>query len=217
MWVKENGQEWQEERKGREGKTERKGEVRGEGDRQRLGPTYNREHERAQNVPQWGPGDGRNRWHHALKPMQPTRTLTTATHTHTYRKGSHMDLQAHTHPYEEHSVTESPKCNIFTVNMADFDFFNKATLGLSTTVWWFWSPALWLFTASLQGSFLLLIPDTLLGWITITLHLSALSGCQWTSLKVIFFTPETISVSAQLEFYHAQSLDERNLCFKHIL
>lgn len=69
-------------RKRREDK--REGKWGSEGDRQRLGPTYNREHERAQNVPQWSPRDGRERWHHALEPRQPTLTITTAIHTHTH-------------------------------------------------------------------------------------------------------------------------------------
>lgn len=104
MLVKGNGQEWKEERKGREGKVrEVEGERGANGDRQRLGPTYNREHERAQNVPQWGTGDGRNRRHHALEPRQPT--LTTAIHT--YRRLTHQPAALYTFTSDWHSGTQS--------------------------------------------------------------------------------------------------------------
>lgn len=46
--------------------------VGGRGQAEAWCPTYNREHERAQKVPQRGPGDGRDRRHLALE-----------THTHT--------------------------------------------------------------------------------------------------------------------------------------
>lgn len=80
-WAKVNDGKWSGVTGSKKGKRmEEKGKRE---DRQRLGPTYNREHERAQNVPQWGPGDGRDRRHHALEPRQPTLTKTSAIHTHT--------------------------------------------------------------------------------------------------------------------------------------
>lgn len=115
MWVTENGQEWQEERKWGEGRTE--GKRGSEGDRQRFGPTYNREHERAQNVPQGSPGDGRDRRHHALEPRQPTLTTTVAIHTHTHGPSSYTS--------HRHSGTWNSNCSIVTVKV----------------LWWNWNPS----------------------------------------------------------------------------
>lgn len=51
-WSEVKGRK-KEEKGGQWGRGRGRGRGRGsEGDRQRLGPTYNREHERAQNVPQ---------------------------------------------------------------------------------------------------------------------------------------------------------------------
>lgn len=138
-------------KKEKEEKEGQRGRERGEweGDRQRLGPTYNREHERAQNVPQWGPGDGGNRRHHALEPRQPTLTITTATHT--SGTDAHMDLQAHTHSYLTSTVVLKFKLQYFHSECGrrrqnwKSSFFYQAAVTFSTTAWWFWH---WLFTAS---------------------------------------------------------------------
>lgn len=76
-------EEWQEEKKRKKGVGEKVG-LGGVGwgeEGRKWGrqaeawcPTYNREHERAQKVPQRGPGDGRDRRHLALEPRQPTLT-----------------------------------------------------------------------------------------------------------------------------------------------
>lgn len=99
-------------------------EDRGEGgiggDRQKLGPTYNREHERAQNVPQWSPGDGRDRRHHTLEPRQPTLTITTAIHTHIEKRFTHGPANSYIHTYLTSTVVLQT-CSIFTVNVADCD------------------------------------------------------------------------------------------------
>lgn len=84
---------------------EDRGEGGSEGERQRLGPTYNREHERAQKVPQRGPGNGRNRRHLALEPRQPTLTIATAIYTNTQKRLT--DQQAHTHSYLTSTVVHS--------------------------------------------------------------------------------------------------------------
>lgn len=125
-----------------------KGEWGSEGDRQRLGPTYNREHERAQNVPQWSPGDGRERRHHTLEPRQPTLTKTTAIHTH------REEIHTWTCKFICISLTQwyfrlklqhlHNECGWQNWNSS---FFYQDTVSLSTSVEWFRSPTYWLFTA----------------------------------------------------------------------
>lgn len=137
MCMKENGQEWKKERKKENG---RGTEGWGVGDRQMFGPTYNREHERAQNVPQWSPGDGWDRRHHALEPSQPTLTITTIIHTHIQK-----DWTCKLIHFRILLTQWDSYCSIFTVSVADcfHPSFTKLLLSLSTTVWW-----LWPFTAS---------------------------------------------------------------------
>lgn len=117
-----------------------KGRKRGTEDRgcegetgQRLDPTYNREHERAQNVPQRSPGDGRDRRHHALEPRQPTLTITTATHTFIQKsRRAHSGTLMHIFRTQWYSVEPEHHC------------------GSPITFWLFTASALLLYSASNQ-------------------------------------------------------------------
>lgn len=148
-------------RSDRKKEKEEKGGQRGRvglgwGYRQRLGPTYNREHERAQNVPQRGPGDGRNRWHHALEPRQPTLTITTAIHTHTE---------------ETHTQT----CKLIHIQIWLTQWYSKVKLQpQSGWLWWNWNSSFFYWAAvSLEyHCVMILIPNTLVVhciWITVVL------------------------------------------------
>lgn len=158
--MKENGQEWKKERKKENG---RGTEGWGVGDRQMFGPTYNREHERAQNVPQWSPGDGWDRRHHALEPSQPTLTITTIIHTHIQK-----DWTCKLIHFRILLTQWDSYCSIFTVSVADWNssFFYQATVEfeyhcvMTVTVHCIWI------------TLVLMCKATLLEWMYITLHLS---------------------------------------------